>query len=125
VIVQAQQPDAISLIDQVPSIYNNGIIGNALQDQGVINYWQILSGVYLLISSVLFFRLLIQLLSIRKIKSKATIIIDGEVKIFHLSEPILPFSFLTTFLLIKTITMKMNCRKSLTTNRCMSNRNIL
>src|SRR4028119_2330540 len=67
VIVQAQQPNAISLIDQVPSIYNNGIIGNALQNQGIMNYWQILSGVYLLISSVLFFRLLIQLLSIRKI----------------------------------------------------------
>lgn len=101
VIIEAQQFKAISLIDQIPSLYSNPIMGNAIKGGDDINYWQILSAVYLLIFSVLFLRLLIQLLSIRKIKSKATLIVDGEVKIYHLSEPILPFSFLNNIYINK------------------------
>jgi len=65
------------------------------------NYWQPLSVLYIFIVLTLFIRLLIQILSIRKIKSKATFILDGEIEIFQLSKPVLPFSFLNSIFINK------------------------
>ena len=96
VFVQVQQLENLSFINQIPLIANNEIPGNFVSNQEVFNYWEILSVVYLLVSSILLVRLLIQLLSITKIKSEATLIANGAVKIYHLSKPVIPFSFLNS-----------------------------
>jgi hypothetical protein len=88
------QVNAISFINQIPPIETYPILSNSINQYGNINYWQMLSVVYLLVSSILFIRLTIQLLSITKIKSEGALIHAGEVKIYHLSRPIVPFSFL-------------------------------
>ncbi len=101
VFAEAQQQSTISFINQIPSIAAHPLIANYNNNLGDLNYLLILSIVYLVVFSILFLRLSIQLLSIRKIKLKATLMVDGEVKIYHLSEPILPFSFLNSIFINK------------------------
>ncbi len=101
VFVQAQQLKNIPFINYLPVIVNNKMSSNLVNNYITFNYRQILSAVYIFISSVLFFRLLVQLLSIRKIRSKATCILTGVVDIYHLSEPVLPFSFLNNIFINK------------------------
>ena len=101
VFVQAQQLKNVPFINYLPVIVNNKIPSNLVNNYITFNYRQILSAVYIFISFVLFFRLLVQLLSIRKIRSKATCILTGVVDIYHLSEPVLPFSFLNNIFINK------------------------
>lgn len=100
VFLQAQEENTSSFINQIPSIAAHRIIGNSANAADEL-YWQILSAVYFIVSAILFLRLLIQLLSIRKIRSKATLIVDGEVKLYQLTEPILPFSFFNSIFINK------------------------
>jgi beta-lactamase regulating signal transducer with metallopeptidase domain len=90
--VQAKQLHNFSFVNQIPSIVNNQMPVH-VNNQGTFNYLEILSAIYILVSAILFVRLLVQLLSIEKIRSKATLIMDSEVKIFHLAQPVIPFSF--------------------------------
>lgn len=101
VFIQARQLKNIPFINYFPVIVNNKMLSNLGNNHITFNYRQILSAVYIFISSVLFFRLLVQLLSIRKIRSKATCILTGVVDIYHLSEPVLPFSFLNNIFINK------------------------
>lgn len=96
VFLQPQQLDNLPIVSQIPSIYSNKIPLNFVGNSDVFNYGQVLPAVYILVSFILFLRLFVQLLSIGKIKSKAALIIDGEVKIYHLAKPVLPFSFLNS-----------------------------
>ncbi len=93
VLIQAQQLDNLSFVKQIPVITNNNIPLSFVNNTDTFNYWQILSAIYILVSAVLFVRLLVQLLSIEKIRLKATLIMDGEFRIYHLAEPVIPFSF--------------------------------
>lgn len=96
VFVQAQQLDNLSFVNQIPSIANNQMPVNLFNNQARFDYPEILSAIYILVSAILFVRLFVQLLSIQKIRSKATLVIDDEIKIYHLSKPVLPFSFLNS-----------------------------
>ena len=93
VFVQAQQGNAVAFVNAIPSIHSFEVTRED-SNQGMAIYWQILSAVFLIVSFALLLRLLIQLLSIRKIQSKSTLLAGGEEKIYHISESILPFSFL-------------------------------
>lgn len=95
VFIQPQHTTAVSFINEFPSIHSyeiNGINSNA----AMITYWQILFAVFLLVSCALVLRLLIQLFSIKKIKSRSTLLARGEENIYHIAEPILPFSFFSS-----------------------------
>lgn len=101
VFVQAQQMDNNLFVKKIPLIADNKIPSDFVSGSVPFNYWQILFAVYIFIGSILLFRLLVQLLSITKIRSKATRTYFGEVEIYHLSESVLPFSFLNNIFLNK------------------------
>lgn len=101
VFVETQHLKNIASIDQIPLIGHNAITENLPTTQGEFSYSQILVALYVLVTSFLLFRLLVQLLSIRKIRSKARLLADGEVKLYQLSEPILPFSFFNSIFINK------------------------
>lgn len=96
VLVQPQQLDNLPFVSQIPSIANNKIPIDFVNYPNAFSYRQVLSVVYILVSFILFVRLFVQLLSIRRIRSQATLMIDGEVKIYHLAEPVIPFSFFSS-----------------------------
>lgn len=91
--VPSQQLNVISFINKIPLIDGNKISENYINNMQDFNYWKALSSIWILVSSILFIRLLIQLLSIRKIISRARLIATDETRIYHLTESILPFSF--------------------------------
>lgn len=93
VIVAPQQQSTVALISYIPTIAVHPIVTNHSNSLGDVYFWQILSAIYILVSSILFMRLFIQLFSVIRIRSKATLVADGKVKLYHLSEPLLPFSF--------------------------------
>src|SRR3954470_17699662 len=71
---QVQQPDAISFINQIPSITAGKIIEVSPANKIGFDFYRILSIAYLLAFSILLLRLFIQLLSIKNIKSKARLL---------------------------------------------------
>ena len=83
-----------AMINKMPTIHSYELLPETTNSEGMHIYWQVLSVVFLLGSFILAMRLLIQYLSIQKIKSKATLWSDGTENIYHVAEPILPFSFL-------------------------------
>jgi beta-lactamase regulating signal transducer with metallopeptidase domain len=89
----AEKNTPASFINEIPSIHSLELTAVA-GSSSIVSYWQILATVFLLGSFVLVVRLCMQLLSIRKMKSKSTLLADGEERIYHIQEPILPFSFL-------------------------------
>ncbi len=96
VFVRSQQLDDLLFVNQIPTIENRKISLNLVNNAEVFSYWQILSAAYILVSAALFIRLFVQLLSIQKIKAKATLKLAGDVNIYHISKPVLPFSFLNS-----------------------------
>ncbi|MEJ7685285.1 MAG: hypothetical protein WKG06_47060 [Segetibacter sp.] len=101
VFIQARHLNTISFINQIPLIHTNKIAVSFTNNGASFDYWQVLSAACILISLILLVRLLIQLSSIRKIRSKATLMLDGEVKLYNLSKPILPFSFFNSIFINK------------------------
>ena len=95
-LVQAHRLSAVSFVDQIPSINSSIETVQSVNDETGFTTWQILSFTFLLVSFMLVVRLAIQLLSIRKLRSKATLLAEGEVKIYHLSHPVRPFSFMNS-----------------------------
>lgn len=91
--VQAEQRSSVSIVNAIPSIHSIEITGEPT-NHGMLIYWQLLYAVFFLVSFILAVRFLIQFLSVERIKSKATLLVTGEESIYHISEPILPFSFL-------------------------------
>ena len=103
VLTKAKQLELIPFVNFLPNIINNKIEPDFVNSNNAFNYWQLLSVLYIFIGLILFIRLLIQILSIEKIKSKATpaLTINGEIEIYHLSKPVLPFSFLNSIFINK------------------------
>lgn len=93
--VETRQLEFIPLMNVVQHL-SDKIPVHQITTEVAFNYWKLLSALYVFISLVLFIRLIIQLLSIKKIKSAANLTLKDKVKIYHLSKPILPFSFLNS-----------------------------
>lgn len=96
VFVQDEEKIPVSFINEIPSIHSYQAMGESANMPATFLYWQILTAIFLLVSFILLVRLSIQLLSIKKIKAKSMLLIAGEENIYHISEPILPFSFLNS-----------------------------
>ncbi len=94
VFVEVKHLNTVSIISKIPSINSFELAQEPANIQAALNYWQIISAIFLLVSFVLMFRLGIQLLSISRIKSTSMLLAAGEVNIYQLSGNILPFSFL-------------------------------
>ena len=102
VFVKTKQPELISFINFLPNIVHNKTSSGFINSNTTFNYWQTLSALYIFIGLILFVRLLIQILSIKKIKSKATpLTLDSEIEIYHVQKPVLPFSFLNSIFINK------------------------
>lgn len=102
VFIQPEQTSTVSLINAIPSIHSIEVAGETTNDQTMLVYWQLLSAVFLLVAFILVVRLLIQFLSLNKIKSKATLLTVGEANLYHISEPLLPFSFFNSIFINTT-----------------------
>ncbi|MEQ1798467.1 MAG: M56 family metallopeptidase [Lacibacter sp.] len=68
----------IQLIEQQEAFWNAGTIMLAVFTSGVL---------------IMGIRVLLQLVSLNRIKTKATLLNSGEVKLYHINESIVPFSF--------------------------------
>ncbi len=68
----------IQLIQQQESFWDAGTVMLAIFSTGVL---------------IMGMRVFLQLFSLRKIKAKATLLNSGEVKLYHINESIVPFSF--------------------------------
>ena len=93
VFVQAQQTIPASIINQVPSINSFEVIDEGATNPGAFSYWQVLFLIIVLVSFILILRLIVQLVSIKNISSRAPLLSGGEVKIYQHPDPIIPFSF--------------------------------
>ena len=96
-IVHIKTFNEMQVINFIPVIENNIVINkNYLQKNAnsfTINYWDILLIILAFGSLIMIARLLIQFLSLQKIKRNATIINDGKTNIYHVDKNIIPFSF--------------------------------
>jgi len=101
VFVQAEQTSDHLFVDQIPTLQSFEITGAASQSPGMFTYWQVVSAVFLLVSFILVLRLFIQLLSIKRIKSKAVLLAEGDIKLYHIPGSMLPFSFLSSIFINK------------------------
>jgi hypothetical protein len=91
--LKSPDADGISFIAKIPKINTGSIPIYLGSNTFQFYYWQTASAFYILVSAILCLRLLIQILSIRKIRLNSTLLVDGKVKIYHVSKSILPFSF--------------------------------
>ncbi|MEO7767879.1 MAG: M56 family metallopeptidase [Ferruginibacter sp.] len=91
--IESGQLEFIPMVNFVQHISDKAP-SNQLTNHVAMNYWKLLSVLYIFIGLLLFIRLIIQILSIKKIKSEANLTLTGEVEIYHIPKPILPFSFL-------------------------------
>jgi hypothetical protein len=89
-----EQGSGAAIINKMPTIHSYEVMTETTNSKGMHIYWQVLSVVFLLVSFILSMRLLIQYLSIQKLKSKASLWLAGKENIYNVAEPILPFSFL-------------------------------
>lgn len=82
----------INYIPAITQISPGGEAGAATQASS-INWWQL--GVIVMVSGMLFMvvRLLVQYYSLYKMRSKAVLLYDEKVKLYHIDEPVMPFSF--------------------------------
>jgi TonB-dependent SusC/RagA subfamily outer membrane receptor len=80
--------EKVSFIQLVP-VYNFQLTNPGFE----WNQWTISIAVLLTGMLVMGVRILIQLLSLQRIKTKATLLNEGDVKLFHVNEQIVPFSF--------------------------------
>ncbi|AXY76157.1 hypothetical protein D3H65_20140 [Paraflavitalea soli] len=82
-----QHAAVISYIPALPVV--NQVMATPETD---INWWVICAGLIATGSVLMAGRLLIQFLSLRRLKSSAVLLSDGEVKLFHIDKKIIPFS---------------------------------
>jgi beta-lactamase regulating signal transducer with metallopeptidase domain len=98
VYIKANQFDTITFFDHLPSLspsFNNtsGFAGVSISS--------LLVSVFILGVFIMLLRLFIQLLSLWKMHLKATLLQDGKVRIYHINEPIIPFSYFNNIYLNK------------------------
>lgn len=91
--IESQTLSEVSFIANMPSVSPFGAAAETGGRVDGFTIWPIISAFILVVSIGLVIRLLIQLLSIEKIKAKATLLQAGEVNIYNLPDRVLPFSF--------------------------------
>jgi hypothetical protein len=95
IIVERPALRESAFINYIPAITQIGAGTEAGTATGAahINWLQI--GVIVIISGMLFMvvRLLLQYYSLYKMRSKAVLLYDEKVKLYHIDEPVMPFSF--------------------------------
>ncbi|MEO5892310.1 MAG: M56 family metallopeptidase [Ferruginibacter sp.] len=94
------QIDFIPIVSFVQDL-SNKIPANQIANSVGFHYWNYLAALYIFICLLLFVRLIIQLLSIQRIKVAANLTLNDKVAIYHLPKPILPFSFLNCIFINK------------------------
>lgn len=99
--IHSQQLESVPLVSQIPVIANKKIPMNFGDSYKAFDYWSIIFLFYVFVSFILLVRLLVQLLSIEKIRSKATLTVAEDVKIYHMPQPVIPFSFLNSIFINK------------------------
>lgn len=95
IIVERPALRESAFVNYIPAITQmspNAEVGSATQSTG-INWLQV--GVIVIVSGMLFMvvRLLLQYYSLYKMRSKAVLLYDENVKLYHIDEPVMPFSF--------------------------------
>jgi beta-lactamase regulating signal transducer with metallopeptidase domain len=96
-IVETKTFNGMQVINFIPVIENNVLINKNYLSQPAnnftLNYWHILLTILAIGSLIMIVRLLIQFLSLQKIKRKAIVMNDGGTNIYQVNENIIPFSF--------------------------------
>ncbi len=100
VFVESKQIDGLSFFSKMPSLQTNLSANTGSVIPGFDTY-NLLVTFFAVGFFIMLCRLLVQLLSLKRLRSKAVLMQDGEVRLFHLSEPVLPFSFLNNIYLNK------------------------
>lgn len=98
--IEIRQLEFIPLVNYLPHLTDKAP-ANLPGNGAAFNYWKYLSAMYVFVSLLLFVRFIIQLLSLKKIRSAASLTLPGEVEICYLSQPVLPFSFLNSIFINK------------------------
>lgn len=95
IIVERPALRESAFINYIPAITQMSPPANAGTVTGAngINWLQV--GVIVIVSGMLFMivRLLLQYYSLYKMRSKAVLLYDENVKLYHINEPVMPFSF--------------------------------
>ncbi|HEY8893217.1 MAG TPA: M56 family metallopeptidase, partial [Niastella sp.] len=95
IIVERPALRESAFINYIPAITQMTPPANAGTATGTsgINWLQV--GVVVIVSGMLFMivRLLLQYYSLYKMRSKAVLLYDENVKLYHINEPVMPFSF--------------------------------
>jgi TonB-dependent SusC/RagA subfamily outer membrane receptor len=85
------------VIELIPSLDNYTKAIKPVQIPGAaisqVNYWSIIILFFLAGFAILGIRLLIQYVSYRRLRYSATLLSSGEVKVYQVNKPIIPFSF--------------------------------
>lgn len=100
VIMDANQFDGIRFLNQLPSFSTSFKQVEQAGSSG-INITGILTAVFYLGLLFMLVRLVVQLLSLWKMHLRATLLQDGKVRVYHLNEPIIPFSYFNNIYLNK------------------------
>lgn len=77
-----------AVISYIPAI----TAANDVEEGAGINWWTVLILVVVAGSVLMLGRLLIQFLSLKRLQSSAVLLSDGEVKLYHVDQKIIPFS---------------------------------
>jgi beta-lactamase regulating signal transducer with metallopeptidase domain len=100
VFIKANQFDGITFFDHLPSLSPSFTKINTPGFAGV-SITGLLTGVFISGVFVMLLRLFIQLVSLWKMHLKATLLQDGKVRVYHIAEPIIPFSYFNNIYLNK------------------------
>jgi beta-lactamase regulating signal transducer with metallopeptidase domain len=93
-VLEQNQLSGNSLIEWVPMISNSQVTEiNPVNTQSLFTAWDMISFVMLTGMSIMLVRLLVQFISFRRMMRKAEFISGSDMKIFHVDENIIPFSF--------------------------------
>lgn len=92
IATEEQMADKIQVIRYIPVFRAQPSVGPPAPGS-VYTGWDVLLAVMILGALLLLVRLLIRWLSLRRIQKRALLIGDGHLTIYHVNEPITPFSF--------------------------------
>ncbi len=79
-----------NLIQIIPSFQQIQLVR---QQENFWDTWTVMLAIFSAGVLVMGIRVLLQLISLKRIKTKATLLNSGEVKLYHINESIVPFSF--------------------------------
>jgi beta-lactamase regulating signal transducer with metallopeptidase domain len=101
VAINDTQVNNITFFDRLTSFQGNAVPKNNTSGFSGLSISNLLAGVFTIGVVFMMIRLFIQLFSLWKMHLKATLLQDGKVKIYHLNERIIPFSYFNNIYLNK------------------------